>query len=688
MPDIIQFVPRDQCDAADNLNAFIDLCRNELTIFGADLNWDADVWDVTPWIFRSGRKGRTAMTWSNHDTSKQKIGELLSQPFLSFAKSYIRYQHGMRPTKIVGFRLSALRALERSLMELHGDSKVEKVDIETFNRSAQLVRDKFESSTSYRIGSQLEMISHFLVENKLVADSFIWKNPLKRSRDNNRVGKKADNARLNKLPSEAGLESLPHVYNLAIDAPDIIATSIVAVLCGASDRINEAFRLPVDCEVHGKRSSGEEAYGLRWWPSKGADPMVKWIIGTMADVVKDAISKLRKETEEARRMARWYEEHPGRVYLPEDCSHFRREKFLTGKDISKVIGLAQPDKGNRWAENNGLEKVKIGRRVYFHFHQFEKAVINMLPDSFPFLNTETDLKYSQALLVVPLNTFHPRKSTHRCMFEIVTTDTINNQLGAGQKHGKTSLFSRLGFTEPDGTPIVITSHQFRHWLNTLAQRGGLSQLDIAKWSGRKDIRQNEVYDHVTAHELIEKVRNLDDGSMFGPLAEFVANAPIPREEFMQLSVPTIHSTELGFCIHDWTMMPCQRHADCINCTEQICIKGNKAKTARIKQNLQDAEEQLERAKKAIEEGSAGADRWLIHHQLTVKRLQSLWSILSDPNVPQGAVIQLSNDKEFSPIRVAMEGKIEIGDADSQMLSRIRALSGNKAKALQKIKTKQ
>lgn len=79
---------------------------------------------------------------------------------------------------------------------------------------------------------------------------------------------------------------------------------------------------------------------------------------------------------------------------------------------------------------------------------------------------------------------------------------------------------------------------------------------------------------------------------------------------------------------------------------------------------------------------------MIHHKLTVKRLQSLWSILSDPNVPQGAVIQLSNDKEFSPIRVAMEDKIEIGDADSQMLSRIRALSGNKAKALQEIKTKQ
>jgi len=681
MSELIQFIPKDECDAADNLKGFIGLCRDRLTIFGADLDWNAGVWDVTPWIFLSGRKGRTALTWSNHDTSKQKMGELLSLPFLDFAKSYMRYQHGMKPTKNVGFRLSALRALERSLIELHGDSKVEKADTEVFNRSAQLVRDKFEPATSYRIGSQLGMISHFLVENNLVADSFFWKNPLKRSRDKNRVGKKADEDRLNKLPSEAGLDALPHAYNLAMEVPDIIATSIVAVLCGASDRINEVFRLPVDCEVHQKRPDGGEAYGLRWWPSKGADPMVKWIIGTMVDVVKDAVSRLRTETEEARRMARWYEENWGRVYLPEDCLHLRGEKLLTGKDISNLIGLAQPDKGNRWAENNGLEKIKIGHRVYFYFHAFEKAVLKMLPDNFPVLNPETGLKYSQALLIAPMHIFYPGRISCRCMFEIVTTDTINNQLGAGQKHGKASVFSRLGFTESDGTPIVITSHQFRHWLNTLAQRGGLSQLDIAKWSGRKDIRQNEVYDHVSAHELIEKVRKIDDGSMFGPLAEFVAKAPISREEFMQLSVPTLHSTELGFCIHDWTMMPCQRHADCINCTEQICIKGNIEKTARIEKNLLDAEEQLERAEKAIEEGSAGADRWLVHHQLTVKRLRNLWSILSDPKVPEGAVIQLSNDKEFSPIRVAMEEKIEIEDAGSQILSRIRALSKSNAKAL-------
>ena len=49
----------------------------------------------------------------------------------------------------------------------------------------------------------------------------------------------------------------------------------------------------------------------------------------------------------------------------------------------------------------------------------------------------------------------------------------------------------------------------------------MSQLDIAKWSGRKNVHQNSAYDHVSASELVLKIRSAlgDDRQMFGPLAE-------------------------------------------------------------------------------------------------------------------------------------------------------------------------
>lgn len=47
---------------------------------------------------------------------------------------------------------------------------------------------------------------------------------------------------------------------------------------------------------------------------------------------------------------------------------------------------------------------------------------------------------------------------------------------------------------------------------------------------------------------------------------------ISRDEYTQLKVRTAHKTDFGVCIHDFSMMPCQLHMDCLNCTEQICIK--------------------------------------------------------------------------------------------------------------------
>ena len=216
-------------------------------------------------------------------------------------------------------------------------------------------------------------------------------------------------------------------------------------------------------------------------------------------------------------------------------------------------------------------------------------------------------------------------------------------LGNNVRHGFPSIFTRLGFDEPGGSHIKVTTHQFRHYLNTLAQAGGMSRLDIAKWSGRKDIRQNAAYDHVTPDQMLQKIRDAigDESLMFGPLAEIPKKTLIPRDEFARLMVPTAHITDLGFCVHDFTMSPCQLHRDCIHCENLVCVKGDEEKTRRLRQHLEDARELLRKAETAVGQGYAGSDRWLEHHKSTVERLIQLCSIMDDPNVPIGSVIQMS-----------------------------------------------
>jgi hypothetical protein len=143
--------------------------------------------------------------------------------------------------------------------------------------------------------------------------------------------------------------------------------------------------------------------------------------------------------------------------------------------------------------------------------------------------------------------------------------------------------------------------------------------------------------------MLQKIRDAvgDKSQMFGPLAELPKRVLIPRDEFARLKVPTAHTTELGFCIHDYTMSPCQLHMDCIHCEDLVCVKGDEAKTQRLRQRLEEARDLQERATQAVSEGYAGSDRWLEHHNSTVERLNQLCSIIDDPIVPVGAVVQLS-----------------------------------------------
>lgn len=414
-------------------------------------------------------------------------------------------------------------------------------------------------------------------------------------------------------------------------------SSAAAIMCGAPERVAELLTLPVDCEVEDFARNGETTpYGLRWWPGKGADPMVKWVVPSMADVMREAIAKIRKVTEPARVVARWYENNPGSIYLKPGLEHLRERETLSLDEVADVIGV---NDGRVWCNSVKLPIDAAGR---VRFELVERAVLRLLPSDFPVLDPLTGLKYSEALFVVRRNELGLQRGTYNCLVEGISGTKINDGLGSRVGHGVQSIFIRFGFSEPDGSEIRLKTHCFRHYLNTLAQAGGMSQLDIAKWSGRKDVRQNAAYDHVTPAQMLEKVRSAvgDSSQMFGPLAEIPVNMPVSRDEFGRLRFPTAHTTDIGFCVHDYTMSPCELHRDCVNCDDLVCVKGDAVKAERLRARLAEGRRLLDHVEKARSEGYAGSDRWLEHHRRTVDRLTQLCAIMEDPSIPSGTCIQL------------------------------------------------
>lgn len=163
---------------------------------------------------------------------------------------------------------------------------------------------------------------------------------------------------------------------------------------------------------------------------------------------------------------------------------------------------------------------------------------------------------------------------------------------------------------------------------------------------------------MSEYEMVALAEELDTSlTLFGPSGEVAKHIPVSIQEFNTMEKGAVHVTEFGVCVHDFTMSPCDKYRDCLNCTEQVCIKGEKDKLARIKKRFNEVEKQYLAAQKALDDGLAGADRWFEYHKNTLGRLNELIAILENPDIPEGAQIKLRNEKAFSPLRRAVESKV-------------------------------
>ena len=278
MSDVVLFKPLVEKTAQENLDAFIDLCRNKLAVFGKDLRFDDFVWDVTDTVHARGKSSRRRILFSSWDTVNDPSPRSMPEPFVAFAKAYVMYQQGFKPIIDQGARVAPLRAICAALTEIEKVSPLD-VDGHVLNRAAQLIKDRNEPERAYRLGRQLQAISQFLTEKRLVKTPLNWKSHIKRPSDTQRVGKEFDERRQQKLPSATDLDAVAQAYRLAKEPGDVIITSIAAIMCSTPDRIAEILTLRADCEHHDRLPNGQEVYGLRYWPAKGADPMIKYYKG-------------------------------------------------------------------------------------------------------------------------------------------------------------------------------------------------------------------------------------------------------------------------------------------------------------------------------------------------------------------------------------------------------------------------
>ncbi|GKV95459.1 DNA-binding protein [Pectobacterium aroidearum] len=542
-----------------NTADFIVFCRDKLTVFGADLDWHSPVWKGIA-TFRKLGTGKRVL---RHE-------DVMDSDFISFAKSYLRYNQALRPVKHHGAALMALKCLEKALLQVCQNAHIYNTSALVLDEAMQSARQYYESNVLYQCGAQLEKLAQFLTDHHFVTCGFFrWRNPTKPDMKNHYLPEKDDPDRKHKLPDERAVFAIAEIFSRPDDElseRDLFTTSVFALLMCSPSRISEILALPADCEITRKDKNGVERYGLRFHAGKGYGATIKWVPDVMVPVARKAVSRLRSLSENARSVARRAEKQK------------HSEKRASPKSSMKEP--LSPD------------------------------VMQALPADFPWFDKEKLVPYSNALCLLNKYQCCAKRQTRafqicRPAYHFFEPDIAKMTSSGAVKN----IFARHGYTDDEGSPLFLRSHQPRHLLNTLAHHGELPELDIAKWSGRVSVIQNRAYNHVSQEEMREKIQGLKLGARGYTLP---VSIPVITEE---PDHGAVHVTPYGYCVHDYLMLPCQKLASTLH--------YGWAEGMNEHEHIEKVRQHLQIAKKAVKDEYFGADKWVAHHEVVLSILEKI-----------------------------------------------------------------
>ncbi|NNB52401.1 integrase [Pseudomonas fragi] len=479
--------------------------------------------------------------------------------------------------------------------------------------------------------------------------------PIKRKSDNNKIGKAAKELRDKRLPNLQAVMALADIFAQESEDPkDIFTSSVFALLLCAPSRISEVLALPVDCVHEEMDKEGVSRFGLRFYSGKNYGGNVKWVSTPMIPIARLAIKRLASITEQGRALAKWVSENPHSLYMHENSEGIDIHSPLTRFQTCAALNLNPQSFSEAGTKLFQYKFKNVDSVTYSELLSYAQK---RMPQGFPWVSQRAGVRYDNALFSMTANMLHATRANVPFIPWMPTVNVVNNDLSPreslGDDSSHKSIFDRFGYKHADGSSMKITTHQLRHLIDTMGQRGGLSEEEIARWAGRADPKQNRTYNHVTEIEQVERLEQYHLESAFNAGQDLSHHDPVTKREFELIPKGAVHTTIFGFCVHDFVLSPCGKARDCTNCEEHVCVKKDDERRKRVESLRDDAKAQVSAASEGVDEGLFGADRWLEHHELSLSRLNELVGILNDPHVPEGSLVKLKNENSFSHLRRAL-----------------------------------
>jgi len=434
-----------------------------------------------------------------HKFSSKRYGkELMDVDFSLFAKSYIANEslHLVSPPIRL---MTSLRVIEFILSKRLNCCNVSMIDFSILEEVMSFITSNYSKDYCYSLGCQVKNVVDFLSKYNLTYHNIKgWLNPLKE------VKYTSHNDR-HKLPSESVLTFLANIFSKKTsNERDVFTTSVIALLMSAPARISEILSLRIDSGMKKKTQNNTEVFGLRFWSAKGYGGDIKWIPAPMVPVVITAISRMKDISADARKYACMMELSFSKFHKRSPLANIPNNEQLTAHQVFKLVCYSDSSSQNYKAK---LKRLGIQNNDFVYTPKsLWDELQRRLPENFPWYDKQKNIKYSDLLFLIFKDQFHKVKSKNILNLYVPNQSFFSQDFEF--RKDRENIFIRHGYTHDDKKVMYFHSHQIRHLLNTIAQEVGMSQYEIAKWSGRRSILQNRVYNHVEDDDIIAKYEML------------------------------------------------------------------------------------------------------------------------------------------------------------------------------------
>lgn len=580
----------------------------------------------------------------------------MDTPYLDFAKAYLRYTQQINPTKKVDRTLQALQLIEASLLELGTEPCITKVTQRHFDKACEILQKRNPSDCA-SIGAALKKLAENISTWHLTTKNVrFWEHPFRGKNHTNHLKNDRQAEKNEKLPDEDAILALAEVFSHGfhenLDDEDTFITSLTCMLLSAPMRIGEILWHKKDIIREDEVDSfGNKQLYFSYWVPKNGQFVRKEVPSIMAEHAKEAVRRLIKITEEGRRLALHYESGSTKFYRHANCPNVDDNHPLTPDQVADALGFK--DKGS--AVTFIYQFTGHYKMTGWTLNSLWELVLHkqkLLNKNFPYQQKQgpTDknppLKMSESLFC-----FRYMQLSSRCQSSPVLLAPINSSLYS-QRLGADYAPSMNFFVKHNYDNYSLRSHQLRHFLNTLAQEAGANIEMITQWSTRASSTQTRVYMHQDPMRKAKKIAEQLN------LPANIEHKPITQEEYNIKEKGPIIVTRYGICTHDYTQTLCNKHADCLNCSDLLMCKGHKKSIKAIKEERNRIAENLLAAKAKVDTGERVAGRWYNSHKAAVEKLDQLLEIMTDPTIANGSPIQMRG-KDFSHEKRIIKKRVAI-----------------------------